>query len=69
MATPPLRGDSGVCSFFSVRRIALEEAFGASDYHGDRKSCTDIHILLDHPRKHAANVDTGAPHARVGPKQ
>jgi hypothetical protein len=52
-----------LCSPMFVHEIALDSAFGASDKDGDRKSCTDIHVLLDHPRRHAANVDTGAPHA------
>jgi hypothetical protein len=51
-------------SSFSIRGGALKEAFGASDKDGDRKCCTDIDVLLDHPRRRAANVDTGAPHER-----
>jgi hypothetical protein len=51
-------------SSFSIRGGALKEAFGASDKDGDRKRCTDIDVLLDHPRRRAANVDTGAPHER-----
>jgi hypothetical protein len=42
MPTPLREEDSGVV----LRGMALEEAFGASDNDGDRKSYAEIHVLL-----------------------
>ena len=46
----------------SDREIVLEEAFGASDNGGDRKSCKRYRYCS---RRHAANVDTGAPWSKA----